>query len=161
VTFESRPDLTALSDYVAGVLRQLGYPTTVRHGLTHDQYVAREIDPKTMDQLTMFNWLPDFVAPSEFISVLFTCPSPGAAGGRLSQFCDRDFDRRVAAAERLEAGDPANALPAWSALDRRVTDLAPAVPVVTPRGLDFSSARLGNYESTGTGLRLVDEMWVR
>jgi hypothetical protein len=39
----------------------------------------------------------------------------------------------------------------WASVDRRLVDAAAAVPLVTPRGIDFVSARLRNYEHNPGG----------
>jgi hypothetical protein len=47
-----------------------------------------------------------------------------------------------------------------AAIDREITNRAPWVPLITPRFVDLTSARVGNYQASGGGA-LLDQLWVR
>jgi peptide/nickel transport system substrate-binding protein len=49
----------------------------------------------------------------------------------------------------------------WSAVDRRVTALAPWVPLVSFQIVDFVSARVGNYQFHPLWGILLDQLWVQ
>ena len=55
----------------------------------------------------------------------------------------------------------AEALPAWAAADRRVSDLAPAVPMTNARTVVLVSERAGNVQDHPQWFTLLDQMWVR
>ena len=56
---------------------------------------------------------------------------------------------------------PAEAGSAWAAADRRVTDLAAAVPLTSRRVAVLVSKRVGNVKTHGQWFTLLDQMWVR
>jgi hypothetical protein len=45
--------------------------------------------------------------------------------------------------------------------DRRITDLAPAVPLTNRRSVELVSARVGNVQHHVQGHTLLDQLWVR
>lgn len=44
--------------------------------------------------------------------------------------------------------------------DRRITHLAPLIPVVVPEGIDFLSKRVGNYQHNQAYGILLAQVWV-
>ena len=56
---------------------------------------------------------------------------------------------------------PQNDVAVWAALDRRVVDLAPAVPLTSRRSAVLVSKRVGNVRTHTQLFTLVDQMWVR
>ena len=65
------------------------------------------------------------------------------------------------AVARARATTGADAAAAWAAVDRRLVDLAPAVPTTTDRTLIFVSERVGNVTHHSQWTTLLDQMWVR
>jgi len=61
---------------------------------------------------------------------------------------------------REEPSDPAGTAGRAAAIDREITKQAPWVQLVTPRFVDLTSARVGNYQEGG-GATLLDQLWVR
>ncbi|MFG2371463.1 hypothetical protein ACGFY9_08295 [Streptomyces sp. NPDC048504] len=49
----------------------------------------------------------------------------------------------------------------WTQVDRKVTDEAVQLPVANVRQVAFTSARLGNYQTTPGFGPLVSRMWVQ
>ena len=66
-----------------------------------------------------------------------------------------------AAIDRARAAAADDAPAAWAAVDRRVVDLAAAVPYVNPRVSVFVSKRVGNVVYHPMYQTLLDQMWVR
>jgi hypothetical protein len=56
---------------------------------------------------------------------------------------------------------PAEAAGAWAAADRRVTDLAVAVPMTSRRAVVLVSKRASHVEHSVQWFTLLDQMWVR
>jgi ABC-type transport system substrate-binding protein len=56
--------------------------------------------------------------------------------------------------------DSPDALPLWAKIDRRIVDDAPIVPTVNMVMNVFTSARVGNVETTPSMVFLIDQMWV-
>ena len=66
--------------------------------------------------------------------------------------------RQVARARRAEG---AGAAARWAAIDRRVTDLAPAIPLTNRRSVDIVSPRVGNVQHHVVGYTLLEQLWVQ
>ena len=60
--------------------------------------------------------------------------------------------------DRASASDAADA---WAPADRRIADLAPAVPLTNRRSLVLVSKRAGNVQIHPAGSTLLDQVWVR
>jgi YVTN family beta-propeller protein len=149
----------AQAGLVARTLHSLGYRSSVRlvEGFKYPRHMA---DPRTNAQAGLANWLADYPAPSGFVQPLFGC---GAAGRdwNWSRFCDPSTDRLTGEALRRQQTDPAGADALWSRVDRRITDAAAALPVLTPRAFHFLSPRAGNYQYSPEWGVLLDQLWVR
>jgi hypothetical protein len=89
----------------------------------------------------------------------FACAERGDA--RLDNnphLCETALEGAI---RRARAAAPEDAPAAWSAVDHRVVDLAPVVPLVNTRLPVFVSKRVGNVTSHLTYPTLLDQMWVR
>jgi peptide/nickel transport system substrate-binding protein len=147
------PRLTPLAEYVAGILRDLGYDVTVRTAQTGEEafkaIFAGEVS------IGAVSYYPDFPTPFTFFGQ-FTCDQHDP----FTHFCGADLDALVSQASQLQATDRTAANRKWAEVDRTVTDLSLWVPLVN-EGSSFVSARLGNYQfSPGLGV-LLDQAWVK
>ena len=140
-----------LGRYYAALLRSLGFPTTLRIQ-DWDHYDIYEDDTRATTGLVA--WGADYLAASNFIEPLFGCAS-GAQN--IYRLCDDTLDRQIARALAAPQTDVA----AWAAADRRVVDLAPAVPLTTRRSAVLVSERVGNVRTHQQLFTLLDQMWVR
>jgi peptide/nickel transport system substrate-binding protein len=146
------PDYKApVARYYARLLRELGFRTTLRiqTSKAYDVY-----EPDTRATTGLAQWGADYLAPANFIPPNFGC----GALYNISRLCDRTLDRRIARA--LEAPRTAAAA-AWAQSDRRVVDLAAAVPLTNRRSVVLVSKRVGNVRSHPLLFTLLDQMWVR
>jgi ABC-type transport system substrate-binding protein/class 3 adenylate cyclase len=110
-----------------------------------------------------FGWIADYPAAYDFLR-LFTC------GNRPSQFnlaatfyCNHAYDRRVQTALQVQQANPAAANRLWASADHYITDQAATVPLWNLVTTVLVSKRVGNvqYTPAGTGLPLIDQMWVK
>jgi peptide/nickel transport system substrate-binding protein len=140
--------------YVAEVLRRLGYRPRVRvvPGGAYDEALQTGRVP-----LKPVTWYGGDLGASGFLRTWFACDG-GETGGR---FCDPRLDRLMRRATELEATDARRAAIVWADVDRRVADAAAAVPLVTPRAVEFVSARVRNYQNHPIGGLIVDQVWLR
>ena len=67
----------------------------------------------------------------------------------------------AAAIDRARAAAAEDAPAAWAAVDRRIVDLAAAVPYVNGRLTVFVSKRVGNVTYHPLYSTLLDQVWVR
>jgi peptide/nickel transport system substrate-binding protein len=140
--------------YVAEVLRRLGYRPHVRvvPGGAYDEALQTGRVP-----LKPVTWYGGDLGASDFLRTWFACDG-GETGGR---FCAPRLDRIMGRAAELEATDARRAAIVWADVDRRVADAAAAVPLVTPRAVEFVSARVRNYQNHPIGGLIVDQVWLR
>jgi peptide/nickel transport system substrate-binding protein len=83
-------------EYVAALLRRLGYRTQLKTVVPNPKYLAAIFDPRNKVQIAALRWFPDYPAASGFINFqIFDC----------SYFCDRRIDRQIARATELQATD--------------------------------------------------------
>lgn len=137
------PDSQVLAPLAVQALRALGYrarmhlvPFTWFEHAPQAAFRTIQLTPPWIDS-----------TPDGFYDAFFRCGAPNDHGW----FCEPRLDRAAATAQALEGVDPRAANAGWASVDRRLVDAAAAVPLVTPRGIDFVSARLRNYEHNPGG----------
>ena len=140
-----------LGRYFTTLLNRLGYHASLRV-MGQDSYFRTIYEPGSRVQMGFNAWSPDYSSPSTFIQPNFGCLDI------LSHICDRRLTRQ---AERALAAPSADAAERWAAIDRRVTDLAPAVALTNRRSIELVSKRVGNVQHHVLGYTLLDQLWVR
>ena len=107
-----------------------------------------------------YGWGADYLSASTMLEPRRSActPSGDAKTENVSHLCAARLD---AAIERARAAAAEDAPAAWAAVDRRVVDLAAAVPYVNPRVIAFASKRVGNVISHPMYQTLLDQTWVR
>jgi peptide/nickel transport system substrate-binding protein len=146
--------------YFAHLLRDLGYISrlkVLRAGFDYFHVVG---DSRTHAQIGMFGWQADFADPGSFYDPILSCRARHPASAEnlnLSQFCDPVLDRLV---RRAEAAAGPAAAGAWRAAQRRLALLAPAVPLVSRRGILFVSGRAGDVRQNPFLGPLLEQIWV-
>jgi peptide/nickel transport system substrate-binding protein len=156
------PGLDAVARTFVGLLDSLKYRANL-HVVTHGDYFGQVQDSGTRIQLGGFGWFADYPAPSNFIQ-LVSCKAfvPNSTGNiNAAEFCDPAIQSLIDRALALQVTDPPAADELWATVDRKVTLAAPWVPVLNPAGIDFVSARVGNYEHNPQWGLLIDQLWVK
>jgi ABC-type transport system substrate-binding protein len=99
------------------------------------------------------------MSASNFIEPLFGCPTRADRHAEnVSRLCSA---RVTAAIRRAQSSGPDDAAAAWAVADRRIVDLAAAVPYVNGRTAVFVSKRVGNVTNHPQFTTLLDRIWVR
>ena len=152
-----------IGHYFTRLLDELGYRASLRllpyelppgKGEDYDSAIRR---PRA--QIALLGWLADNATPSTFTDSTLSCASLASPLTiNLSGFCNRPLDRQI---ERARAAKGSEAIARWSAIDHRITDLAPIVPLVNRRSADFVSKRVGNVQHHLQGYTMLDQIWVR
>jgi ABC-type transport system substrate-binding protein len=140
--------------YIVALLRQLGYRARLHYVANWSAY-ERALDRTPSAQAGFITWLGAPLAVDMLDTVGCHNLDPN-----WTRFCDPRIDARVARLEKAEPTDPAGTAELAAAIDREITNRAPWVPLYTPRLVDLTSARVGNYESN-SGRVLLDQLWVR
>jgi ABC-type transport system substrate-binding protein/DNA-binding SARP family transcriptional activator len=157
------PVKVRIARYFTRLLDRLGYRASLRIYSDPHSYYSSFGQPGSEIEAGTFGWIADYPAASAFFGPLFSCqaaPSPDFATN-ASGFCDPHLDARMRDAQALEGPNPAVSGPAWQSIDRAVTDQAPWVPLINPRGVDYVGSRVGNYQRSSETGALLDRIWVR
>ena len=157
-----RPVFTAKARYAASVLRQLGYRVRLRLlGVGFWNFIS---DSRNRAQIGTIGFIADYPGAAFFFKPFLSCRSfvkATTANNNWAEFCDPSIDAAMRQALAAQATNPQAASELWARIDRRVTDAAPWVPLVTPVATDLVSKRVGNYQFHPVHGPLLDQLWVR
>ena len=152
-----------VADYFVDLLGELGYHATL-HVVPDDRYWPTVGDSRTGAQLMFHGWFPDYPSSSTYFTPSLTCdgfrPGDGINSANYAEYCSPSLDRLVASARAAQGTDPGEARRLWALVDRTVVDEAVQLPIANVRQVVFTSARLGNYQTTPGFGPLVSQMWV-
>jgi peptide/nickel transport system substrate-binding protein len=153
----------SIGEYVQSVLNSIGYKASLKPISANIQFTYIQ-NTKNKVQISLSSWYQDYPAASDFLNVLLSCASfhPGSDSSiNIAGFCDKKIDaqmQQALAAERTSM-DQANTL--WGKVDQSVMEQAPMAPLITPKLIDFTSKRVGNYQFSKQFYMLVDQLWVK
>jgi YVTN family beta-propeller protein len=144
--------------YFTALLAELGFRASLRL-LGDIDYFGRVLDLRSGAQIGFEGWSSDYLSASSFVVPNFTCATPAE---RSRENASHSCDRRLAGlVDRALAARGAEAAGWWAAADRRIVDLALAVPLTNPRGVVLVSERAGNVQNHLQWFTLLDQVWVR
>jgi len=153
------PDVPQL---MTRTLRAIGYDAVLRLQSPGRHFAALS-DTRKRTQIGLTGWIADYPGPSTFL-LPFSCAAltrGSPTNANPSQLCDRKADRLMAAAGRVQAVHPSAADALWARAERRIVDLAAAVPTYNLISADLVSDRVGNYQSSPASGVLLEQLWVR
>lgn len=142
-----------LIDYVAGVLRRLGYPTHI-HLVTHDSLANPPPSVFAKIQIIPTEWGDTSYG---FFATWFSC----SGGSSHGWFCDHRTDQQNLRAQASDPTRPELAASLWKQVDRGLVDRAASVPLANRRAIDFVSARVRNYQVSPYWGLIADQLWLR
>ncbi len=157
VVIDDSPVARAIGTYLLDVLRDLGFAPRLRSLSSNVQFTYIQ-NTGNQVQASLTTWYADYPSAANFLGGIFGCSAfrPASdASPNISGFCDPALDARLQAA--LARGDQAE----LAALDRAVTDQAPAVVLFNPRYIDLVSARVGNVGYHEQFRWLIAQSWVK
>jgi len=149
--------------YMVSLLNQLGYKATIKPLSNNIQYNYIQ-NTKNHAQLSLTQWYQDYPAASDFLQVLLSCASfhPGSDSSiNISGYCNPGLDAQMAKADAQGVTDPKAADAAWGSIDRQYMTQSPLVPLFNPKLIDFTSARVHNYQFSDQYYMLVDQLWLK
>jgi peptide/nickel transport system substrate-binding protein len=153
----------AVGTYLQSVLNEIGYKASVKPISSNIQFTYIQ-NTNNNTQISVTQWYQDYPAASDFLNILFGCGSfnPGSDSSvNIAGFCDKGIQARMDEALKLAITDQAAADKMWAEIDRAVMEKAPAVPLFTPKRVDFVSKRLGNYKFNAQYYWIVTQSWVK
>jgi len=153
----------AVGEYVQSVLTSIGYKATLKPISGNIQFTYIQ-NTKNKVQISLSQWYQDYPAASDFLNVLLSCASftPGSDSSiNIAGFCDKTIDAQMQDALVTErtSMDAANAK--WAEVDKAVMTAAPTAPLLTPKLIDFTSKRVGNYQFSKQFYMLVSQLWTK
>src|SRR5262245_57736542 len=153
----------SIGTYLQSVLKDIGYDADVKPISPNIQFTYIQ-NTNNKVQISVSQWYQDYPAASDFLNILFGCDSfkEGSDSSiNISGFCDKDIDAKMHAALAQGVTDQDGANKVWAEIDKAVTDKAPAVPLFTPKHVDFLSKRVGNFLFNAQYYWVVTQSWVK
>jgi peptide/nickel transport system substrate-binding protein len=153
----------SIGEYLQSLLTQIGYKATLKPLSANIQFTYIQ-NTKNKVQLALTSWYQDYPAASDFLNVLLSCASyhPGSDSSiNIAGFCDKGVDAQMKDALTTEQTDPTAGDKKWGQVDQAVMKKSPLVPLFTPKLIDFTSKRVGNYQFSKQFYMLVDQLWVK
>jgi len=157
LVIDDSPVARAIGTYLLDVLHDIGFVARLRSLSSNVQFTYIQNTGNRV-QASLTTWYADYPSATNFLGGIFGCAAfrPGSdASPNISGFCDPVLDARLQAA--LAHGDQAG----LTAVDRAMTDQAPAVVLFNPRYIDLVAARVGNVGYHEQFRWLIDQSWVR
>ena len=144
---------SSYEEYLAGVLRTLGYAVDYRRLPKTGANLALVHTPTNSTNVQGGGWGPDYPSSYAWYEPLVSCRN------EVNRYCEPERDARAAAA--AAASDPARTQQLWTAIDREVTEDAPLVWGQVFAQWWYASSRLGNFQSNRWFGPLLSQFWVR
>ena len=153
------PSRMAIGRYFVDLLDDLGFRASLHVPERDFAYFDELLDPRTQAQIGYEAFAADYLSASNFIEPFFGCVQGAKRSAwNWSHFCHPAVTHQI---DQALATQGAEAAEHWAAADRRIVDLAPAVPLTNRRDLVFVSKRVGNVQHHPLWLTLLDQLWVR
>ena len=157
LVIDDSPVARAIGTYLLDVLHDLGFVARLRSLSSNVQFTYIQNTGNRV-QASLTTWYADYPSAANFLGGIFGCSAfrPGSdASPNISGFCDPALDARLQVA--LAHGDGAG----LAAVDRAMTDQAPAVILFNPRYVDLVAARVGNVGYHEQFRWLIAQSWVQ
>ncbi len=153
----------SIGEYLQSLLTSLGYKATLKPISGNIQFTYIQ-NTKNMVQISLTSWYQDYPAASDFLNVLESCASftPGSDSSiNIAGFCDKGIDTQMKDARVAERTSLDDANKKWAQVDKAVMTKAPVAPLFTPKLIDFTSKRVGNYQFSKQFYMLVSQLWTK
>ncbi|MGW4212173.1 ABC transporter substrate-binding protein [Lentzea sp. NPDC004789] len=93
--------------------------------------------------ITLSSWQPDFPSANANIQPLFASSEIGNGGYNLSRYSNPEVDKLIEEAQSTV--DPAEAGRKWAAIDKRILQDSPVVPLIYTRNSFIHGSKVGNF----------------
>lgn len=153
----------SIGEYVQSLLTSLGYKATLKPISGNIQFTYIQ-NTNNKVQISLTSWYQDYPAASDFLHVLLSCAAftPGSDSSiNIAGFCDKKIDAQMKDALVTERTSMDEANKKWAQIDRAVMAQAPVAPLFTPKLVDFTSKRVGNYQFSKQFYMLVSLLWTQ
>jgi len=93
--------------------------------------------------ITLSSWQPDFPSANANIQPLFASSEIGNGGYNLSRYSNPEVDKLIEEAQSTV--DPAEAGKKWAAIDKRILQDSPVVPLIYTRNSFIHGSKVGDF----------------
>jgi peptide/nickel transport system substrate-binding protein len=112
--------------------------------LDDDTYNATVTANSVSYDLTYYGWQPDFPSANGNIEPLFASSEVGNGGYNLARYSNTDVDNMIHDAQGTT--DPTEAGRKWAAVDKRIMQDSPVVPLIYARNSFLHGSKVDNFE---------------
>ena len=163
VVSEDTATSRAIGTYLQSVLAELGYDATMQAISPNIQFTYIQNTDNNV-QISVSQWFMDYPQASNFLNVLLSCASfneGSDASINIAGYCNEDIDAKMTEAMQTAVTDPESANKLWAEIDKAFMEQAPVAPLFTPKNVDFTSKRVGNFIFSNQFRWLIDQSWVQ
>ena len=134
---------TEKAEAVQAALARANIKVTIR-SLEADAYETEtNLSENPNYDLTLSSWQPDFPSANANIQPLFASSEIGKGGYNTSRYSNPEVDRLIEEAQSTV--DAAEAGKKWAAIDRRIMQDSPVVPLIYTRNSFIHGSKVGNF----------------
>ena len=131
------------AEAVQAALARANIKVTIR-SLEADAYETETNLSENPDyDLTLSSWQPDFPSANANIQPLFASSEIGKGGYNTSRYSNPEVDRLIEEAQSTV--DAAEAGKKWAAIDRKIMQDSPVVPLIYTRNSFIHGSKVGNF----------------
>lgn len=109
-----------------------------------DTYTSTATGNNASYDLTYYGWNPDFPSANGNIEALYASSEIGNGGYNLSRYSNPDVDNMIHDAQGTI--DPVEAGKKWAAVDKRIMQDSPVVPLIYARNSFMHGSKVDNFE---------------
>jgi len=163
IIVEDKTVAKSIGVYLQSVLNELGYVAELKPISPDIQFTYIQ-NTKNNVQISVTQWYQDYPAASDFLNILFGSGSytPGSDSSiNIAGYTNKELDEKMQKALALGVTDQEAANKIWAEVDKTVTDDSAAAAMFTPKHLDFTSKRLGNFQFNYQFYWMVTQSWVQ
>src|SRR4051794_20955656 len=153
----------AVGTYLQSVLNKLGFKASLKVLSNSIQFTYIQ-NTKNKVQISLTQWYQDYPAASDFLNVLLGCASftPGSDSSiNIAGYCDKGVQAQMDAAIVTGRTDQTAANAQWAKVDQAVMTASAVAPLITPKKIDFTSTRVGNYAFSKEFYMILSQLWTK
>ncbi|KJK44529.1 ABC transporter substrate-binding protein [Lentzea aerocolonigenes] len=136
-------NLTDKSEAIQAALARANIKVTIRSLETDAYETETNLAENPAYDLTLASWQPDFPSANSNIQPLFASSEIGRGGYNLSRYSNAEVDKLIGEAQSTV--DPVEAGRKWAAIDKRILQDSPVVPLIYTRNSFLHGSKVGNF----------------
>ncbi|HUQ56643.1 ABC transporter substrate-binding protein [Lentzea sp.] len=134
---------TEKAEAIQAALARANIKVTLR-SLEADAYETEtNLSDNPAYDLTLSSWQPDFPSANANIQPLFATSEIGKGGYNISRYSNAEVDRLIEQAQSTV--DAVEAGKKWAAIDKRILQDSPVVPLIYTRNSFIHGSKVGNF----------------